>query len=87
MTAQSKPTPDQRATTVYPADGGESVGYPGCEIDEVDDAGALRVAVCGPVPTQDEAPIYVVWAPGTWQRAETVVAPAESVDPPGNPQA
>lgn len=87
MSTQPDSSPDRRSTTVYPADGGASVSYPGCEIDEVDAAGTLRVGVYGPAASEDDTPVYVVWAPGAWQRAETVVAAGGAADPSGDPRA
>lgn len=65
--------PEQRpqvGTAVHPAGGGEAVNYPECEIDEVDRDGNLRLT-SPPHDRSDEGQQYVVWAAGTWQRAET----------------
>lgn len=63
----------QVGTAVHPADGGEAVKYPECEIDEVDRDGNLRLTSL-PCGHSEEGRQYVVWAAGTWQRAETLTA-------------
>lgn len=61
-------------TSVFPVDRASAVVYPGCEVDEVDSHGALRIGRQNSSNSagQDTEYDYVVWAPGTWQRAETV---------------
>lgn len=63
-------------TSVFPTDsGGAEVVYRGCEVDEVDSQGALRIGRQNSSNSGGRSGEhdYVVWAPGTWQRAETTV--------------
>ena len=69
-------------TTVFPSSGGEPVTYHGCEIDEVDREGVLRIAGSRNGCREAASVIYAAWAAGSWTRAETVQAgddaPADS---------
>lgn len=80
MRSTSQSSASRRCRTlVYPIGGGEAVSYADSEVDEVDREGCLRVAATNAAtPTVDGAPVYVIWAPGSWQRAETVVDLGES---------
>lgn len=61
------------ATVVYPLPAGDPIRYAGCEIDEIDAAGYLRiVAKVDSGDRTDSGAQYVAWAPGTYSRAETI---------------
>ncbi|GAS96790.1 hypothetical protein MMAG44476_27118 [Mycolicibacterium mageritense DSM 44476 = CIP 104973] len=72
MSTTHRQASGSRRTDVYPLAGGEAVSYSHCEVDEVDREGCLRIATYGDPPAGEGTPVYVVWAPGSWQRAETV---------------
>lgn len=78
-TADSREPGQLHVTAVHPIGGGGPVVYQQCEIDEVDREGALRITRERGAPTPGTDPgagastVYAVWAPGSWQRAETVV--------------
>ena len=61
----------QVGTAVHPLRGGEAVNYPDCEIDEVDRDGNLRLTSTTS-GVSEAGRQYVVWAAGTWQRAESL---------------
>lgn len=71
MTDQTAP---QTAIVVHPTEGGDPVRYPGCDEATVN-AGVLNVFAndADGVNIPD-----VMWAPGTWQRAEVTVEPAQA---------